>query len=83
MSERIDSVPYPPRGLSREEAARYVGIGATTFDRLIEEGKMPRPLRLGKRVIWDRLKLEAAFSDLDEDRENFIDRALRLAGRAR
>ncbi len=26
-----DSYAYPPRGLSREEAARYVGIGATFF----------------------------------------------------
>jgi excisionase family DNA binding protein len=81
MSER-DSLSYPPRGLSREEAARYVGVGATTFDRLIEEGRMPKPLRVGKRVIWDRLKVEAAFAELDEDAgENSIDRALRVVGR--
>jgi hypothetical protein len=40
-------------------------------------------MRLGKRVIWDRLKVEAAFVDLDEGRENVIDRALRLAGSRR
>ena len=35
---------------------------------------MPKPMRLGKRVIWDRLKIEAAFADLDEGgRENFFD----------
>jgi excisionase family DNA binding protein len=69
-----DSIAYPPRGLNREEAARYVGVGATTFDRLIEEGRMPKPLRVGKRVIWDRLKVEAAFAELDEDTgENSID----------
>lgn len=78
MSEP-DSIPYPPRGLNREEAARYVGVGTSTFDKLIEEGRMPRPLRIGKRVVWDRLKVEAAFADLDEDRENVIDQALRLA----
>ena len=70
--------------MSREEAARYVGVGATTFDRLIAEGVMPRPKRVGKRVIWDRLRLDDAFSDLDEDsRENSIDRALRLAAESR
>jgi len=79
-----DTTAYPPRGLSREEAARYVGVGTTTFDGLVQEGRMPRPMRLGKRVIWDRLKIEAAFADLDEGaRENGIDRALRLASGAR
>lgn len=74
-----DTTAYPPRGLSREEAARYVGVGTTTFDALVQEGRMPRPMRLGKRVIWDRLKVEAAFVDLDEaPRENRLDKALRL-----
>lgn len=74
-----DSYAYPPRGLSREEAARYVGVGTTTFDGLVQDGRMPKPFRIGKRVIWDRLKLDAAFSDLGEARENVIDRAMRLA----
>jgi len=78
-----DATAYPPRGLSREEAARYVGVGTTTFDGLVQEGRMPKPMRLGKRVIWDRLKIEAAFADLDEARENGIDRALRLASGGR
>jgi excisionase family DNA binding protein len=74
-----DSLAYPPRGLCREEAARYIGVGTTTFDRLVAEGRMPRPVRVGKRTIWDRLKLEAAFADLDEEgSENQIDRELRL-----
>jgi len=79
MSER-DSHSYPPRGLSRDEAARYIGVGPTTFDRLVEERRMPRPFHIGKRVVWDRLKVEAAFVELgNEPTENVIDRALRLA----
>ena len=31
-----------------------------------EEGRMPKPKHIGKRVVWDRLKLDAAFADLDE-----------------
>jgi excisionase family DNA binding protein len=79
-----DSLAYPPRGLSREEAARYVGVSASTFDKLIADGRMPKPFRIGKRIIWDRLKIEAAFTDLGEEEEGtVIDRALRLAAERR
>jgi excisionase family DNA binding protein len=74
---RIDSLAYPPRGLSRDEAARYVGVGATKFDEMVADGRMPRPKRVDGRVIWDRLKIEAAFSDLPEDTKvNPLDRIL-------
>lgn len=82
MTDRA-GLPYPPRGLCREDAALYIGVGTTTFDRLVDEGRMPKPMRIGKRVVWDRLKIDAAFADLDEGRENVIDRALRLAGNTR
>lgn len=79
-----DSLSYPPRGLSREEAARYIGVGATLFDEMVEDGRMPKPKRIGKRVVWDRLKLDAAFSDLDgEARENYFDGGLKVVGRQR
>lgn len=79
--ETRNSLTYPPRGLNREEAARYVGIGTSLFDRLVQEGRMPKPKHIGKRVVWDRLKLDAAFADLDEDDgENSIDRALQMVG---
>jgi hypothetical protein len=32
-----DTIAYPPRGLSREEAARYVGISPSTFDHLVAD----------------------------------------------
>jgi len=74
-----DTIPYPPRGLGREDAARYIGVSPSTFDRLVAEGRMPRPAHIGKRVVWDRLKLDAAFSDLDEAEDgNRLDRALRM-----
>lgn len=74
-----DTLSYLPRGMSQKEAARYIGVGTTLFDRLVAEGRMPRPLRVGKLNILDRLKLEAAFTELDEEvAENQIDRELRL-----
>jgi hypothetical protein len=63
---RADSLAYPPRGLSRDEAARYVGVGVTKFDEMVADGRMPRPKRVDARVVWDRLRLDAAFSDLTE-----------------
>ena len=72
-----DPLAYPPRGLSREEAARYVGVGVTKFDEMVSDGRMPRPKRIDGRVIWDRLRIEAAFTDLPEERVlNPLDRIL-------
>jgi hypothetical protein len=59
-----DSVAYPPRGLSREEAARYVGVGTTKFDEMVVDGRMPKPKLIDSRVVWDRMALDAAFSEL-------------------
>lgn len=74
---RPDPIAYPPRGMSREVAARYVGVGATKFDEMVGDGRMPRPKRVDGRVIWDRLRLDAAFTDLPEDaRVNPLDRML-------
>ena len=57
----------PPRGLSREEAAAYVGIGATKFDEMVVDGRMPRPKRIDGRKVWDRLRLDTAFTTLPTD----------------
>ena len=55
----------PPRGLSRTEAAAYVGVSPTTFDRLVDDHLMPKPKRIYSRTVWDRKKLDAAFDALD------------------
>lgn len=54
-----------PRGLSRVEAARYVGVSPSTFDKLVNSGEMPQPKRVGGRRIYDRAALDAAFDLLD------------------
>lgn len=71
---RSDPLSYPPRGLSREEAARYVGVRVTKFDQMVSDRRMPKPKKVDGRVIWDRIKLEAAFADLPgDDEENIVD----------
>ena len=56
--------PVPRRGLSRDEAAMYVGIGATTFDRMVTEGAMPKPLQIAGRKLWDIRSLDLYFDQL-------------------
>ena len=69
MTLHSDTIAYPPRGMSRDEAARYIGVGTTKFDEMVADRRMPRPKRVDGRVIWDRLKIEAAFTDLPEEKK--------------
>lgn len=71
-----DPISYPPRGLCRDEAARWIGLGATKFDELVRDGRMPRGKRVDGRVIWDRYALDAAFADLPDSNSNIIDSIL-------
>jgi predicted DNA-binding transcriptional regulator AlpA len=59
--------PVPRRGLSREEAAMYCGIGTTSFDRLVADGRMPKPFRIGNRVLWDIRKIDLRIDELSHD----------------
>lgn len=60
-----ESLPFLPRGLSRVEAAQYIGVSPGTFDRLVEDGTMPKPKCIRARRVWDRLAIDMAFTDLD------------------
>ncbi|WP_136617955.1 MULTISPECIES: hypothetical protein [Mesorhizobium] len=77
-----DALSYPPRGLSREEAARYIGVGPTLFDEMVADGRMPRPKLINSRTIWDRVTLDIAFSSLpdkDSGLQELLDRSKRKA----
>ena len=50
--ERILPASLPPRGLSREQAAAYVGISPSLFDTLVQDGRMPAPKRINSRTVW-------------------------------
>ena len=68
-----------PRGLSRVEAAAYVGVSPTKFDELVRDGRMPKPKRIDARTIWDRKQVDAAFDALPDeaDRNPWNDVAVR------
>ena len=70
MPERRNDILPPslaPRGLSRVQSAVYVGVGATLFDEMVEDGRMPSPKRINSKTIWDRLALDEAFAALPSD----------------
>jgi predicted DNA-binding transcriptional regulator AlpA len=60
---RHDALPpsVPPRGLSREAAAQYVGVSVGKFDQMTKDGRMPKPIRIDGRKVWDRIALDRAF----------------------
>lgn len=58
-----------PRGLSRVEAAEYIGVSATKFDELVKDGRMPGPKAIDARRVWDRLQIDRHFDDLPDVEE--------------
>ena len=57
-------------GLSREEAAEYVGVSSSTFDLLVRDGRMPRAKCINTRRLWERAAVEKAFARLPEEGQN-------------
>jgi predicted DNA-binding transcriptional regulator AlpA len=67
------SRPVPRRGLSRTEAALYLGISPSKFDELVADGRMPRPRLIDSRKVWDVYELDMAFDGLPrQDDSPFI-----------
>ena len=83
MTEPKPKHTLPPRGMSRAQAAAYVGVAPGTFDRMVDDGLIPPPLALFsrdekpiRRQLWDRKAIDLyldrlsglnAQSDLEED----------------
>jgi predicted DNA-binding transcriptional regulator AlpA len=63
----------PPRGLSRVQAAEYIGISPPLFDEMVKDGRMPKPKRINARVVWDMRQLDLAFTALPNDAEDRAD----------
>lgn len=61
--------PAPVAALKREDAARYVGLGTTTFLEMVRRGVMPKPRRYHdcNRVVWLIRELDQALEDLPAD----------------
>ena len=42
-------------------------MGQTKFLELVEDGRLPKPRRIDKVVVWDRYALDNAFEALPQD----------------
>ena len=58
--------PDWPRGLNREQAAAYIGVGTSLFDAMVKDGRMPKPKEINSRTVWDRHRLDVAFEELPD-----------------
>jgi predicted DNA-binding transcriptional regulator AlpA len=68
--------PVPFRGMNRSEAAAYIGISPSKFDMMVKEDRMPKPIPIDARKVWDKIELDEAFEALKaEPSENPWDHA--------
>ena len=51
-------------GMNRSVAADYTSFSPGQFDKMVADGRMPAPRRVGSRLVWLRDELEAALRAL-------------------
>ena len=57
----------PRRGLSRIEAAAYLGVSPSKFDQLREDGRVGPAKLIDGRKVWDIRLLDEAFDALPDE----------------
>ena len=60
----------PRRGLSKPEAAKYIGVGVTKFKELVASNRMPKPRLADTKLVWDVRELDEFFDRLPVKGEN-------------
>ncbi len=46
------------------KAAEFCGVSPSKFDDMVDDGRMPQPVKIDARRVWDVYELDTAFSDL-------------------
>ena len=72
MSPRIER-PIPRRGLSRVEAAMYLGISPSKFDELRKSGRIAPAKVLDGRKLYAIEMLDEFFDALPEEGDNAVE----------
>ena len=56
-----DGLSYAPTALRRGDAAKHCAVSTVYFDRMVLEGILPPPKRIGEGIkVWLRQELDAA-----------------------
>jgi predicted DNA-binding transcriptional regulator AlpA len=72
-----DPLAYAPRLLRADRAAAYLGMGTSTFLRMVSEGVLPKPKRIRGVTAWDRFQLDGFVDSIEDETGNSIDRILK------
>jgi predicted DNA-binding transcriptional regulator AlpA len=66
-----DTFAYPPRAMRLERAAAYLDISRASFQRLVDEGVLPKPIKIRSGIVcWDRFALDAFVDRIDDERSS-------------
>ena len=71
-----DTLAYAPRLLRADRAAAYLGMGTSTFLRMVDLGVLPKPKRIRGVVAWDRFALDAYVDGIGDEEANTVERIL-------
>ncbi len=69
MNRNQLTTPPTPRLFNQDMAAAYLGISSRHFERQWRKYIFPQPLRIGRRLLWDRKMLDLLvdiLSDIEE-----------------
>ncbi len=64
-----DLRPVPRFALRRVEAAASIGLSPSKFDQLVRDGRMPKPKRVDRAVLWDAEAVRLAWLTLPDEGE--------------
>jgi hypothetical protein len=45
----------------------YIGVSPSKFDELVADGRMPKPVKIDGRRVWDIRQLDLAFDALSRE----------------
>lgn len=68
MPKRLATPPVP-RLFGSDMAAAYLGISERMLDHVRTREDFPQPVRLGRRILWDRKALDYFVDKLSKDPE--------------
>jgi hypothetical protein len=73
MNASLTTRPILRRGLSRVDAATYLGDSPSKFDELRKDGRVGPAKIVDGRKIWDLKDLDAAFDQFPSENSNAED----------